>query len=121
MKKVQNLPNKNLQSNNSTGKPLRESYNNYRSQSRYRNIFPEDPRTEEIHNYFSKDRSRVSSYNLVPTLSPMKYQAFGHPQPRSPTLSRPNLYIPRNTKKYKIPPCKRRNITTTRMQVRSND
>ena len=39
MNKDQNLPNKNYQSNNSSEKPLPGSYNNYRSQSLYQNIF----------------------------------------------------------------------------------
>ena len=61
-KKVQNLPNKNLQSNNSLGKPLRDSYNNYRSQSRYRNIFPgrsPDRRNSPFKSFIIQSKSKV--------------------------------------------------------------
>ena len=37
MKKGQNLPKKNIHSNKSLGKPLADSYFNYRQQSLYRN------------------------------------------------------------------------------------
>ena len=33
MKKKQNIPNKNIHSNNSSGKPLPDNYNTYRKQS----------------------------------------------------------------------------------------
>ena len=47
MKKNQNLPNTKNQSNNSAGKPLPDSYNNYNHL--IEENFAEDPRTEETH------------------------------------------------------------------------
>ena len=51
-KKDQNLPNKNDQSKNSSGKPLTDSYNNYRSQSHYQNYFcGRSPDRRNSHNF----------------------------------------------------------------------
>ena len=48
MKKDQNLPNKNIYSNNSSGKPLPSNSNYTRKQSPYNSSYKDHP-NEEIH------------------------------------------------------------------------
>ena len=64
MKKDQNSPNKNLYSNNSSGKPLPDNYNTSRQQSAYRyNYRGRSPDQRNSQN-FSKNRySRSNSQN----------------------------------------------------------
>ena len=54
MKKDQSLANKNVQSNNSSGKPIPDSYSNYRPKSPYQNAFAEVYQTEEFHKIIHK-------------------------------------------------------------------
>ena len=54
MKKDQSLANKNVQSNNSSGKPFPDSYSNYRPKSPYQNSFAEVYQTEEFHKIIHK-------------------------------------------------------------------
>ena len=54
MKEDQSLANKNVQCINSSGKPLPDSYNNYRPKAPYQNDFAEVSRTEEFHKIIHK-------------------------------------------------------------------
>ena len=55
MNKRQNLPNKNIHSNNSSGKPIADNYNVSRQQSPYRTIV-EDLQIKKKSRNFSQNR-----------------------------------------------------------------
>ena len=65
MNKDQNLPNKNYQSNNSSGKPLPDSYNNYRSQSPYQNIFRRRSPDRTNSQSYSQNRYRDQIIRII--------------------------------------------------------
>ena len=65
MNKNQNLPNKNYQSNNSSGKPLPGSYNNYRSQSPYQNIFRRRSLDRRNFQSYSQNRYRDQTVRII--------------------------------------------------------
>ena len=54
LKTDQNLPNKNVQSNKSSGKRLPVSYNKIKSQSVYQNFFGKIPGQKKIHTIIHK-------------------------------------------------------------------
>ena len=70
MKKDQNLPNKNIHSNNSSGKPLPDNYNDFSQQSSYRNNYlgssPDRRNSQNFsQNRYSRSNNQNNQYQII--------------------------------------------------------